>query len=50
MEVISLDKDKVIKRLDELITNLGFDYDRMSTSGQETYEEICECMQQLIGG
>jgi hypothetical protein len=50
VEVISLDKDAVIKKLDELIARLVLDYDRMSTSGQETYNEICRCMEQLIGG
>ena len=45
-----MDKDATIKKLDELITSLALDYDRMSTSGQETYNEICRCMEQLIGG
>lgn len=50
MEVISLDKDEIIKKLDELIASLVNDYDRMSVSGQEAYAEICELMEQLIGG
>ena len=25
----------------ELIEDLGWDYDRMSSSGQETYDQIC---------
>lgn len=42
-----MDQDKLIERLNELIGNLGFDYDRMSTSGRETYDEICSLMAQL---
>lgn len=45
-----MDEDKVIQRLAELIENLGFDYDRMSQSGQQTYDEICSLMNKLIGG
>jgi hypothetical protein len=28
----------------ELIEDLGWDYDRMSSSGQETYDKLCELM------
>ena len=28
----------------ELIADIGWDYDRFSISGQETYDEICEIM------
>ena len=28
-------------RLLELINLMGFDYDRFSSSGQQTYDEIC---------
>jgi hypothetical protein len=45
-----LSEDKIIQQLAELIENLGFDYDRMSQSGQQTYEEICSLMNKLIGG
>lgn len=45
-----MDKDQVIKELDELIAKLVLDYDRMSESGQETYAKICELMEQLMGG
>lgn len=45
-----MDEDKVIQKLSELIENLGFDYDRMSQSGQQTYDEICNLMNKLIGG
>ena len=29
------------KEVLELIEDLGWDYDRMSSSGQETYDKIC---------
>ena len=45
-----MDEDKAIQKLSELIENLGFDYDRMSQSGQQTYDEICSLMNKLIGG
>ena len=40
-------QDELLVKLSELIEDLGFDYDRMSRSGQETYEEICSIMAQL---
>ncbi len=40
--------DELLKKLSELIENMAFDYDRMSTSGQQTYEEICSIMSQLM--
>ena len=45
-----MDEDKLIQRLAELIENMGFDYDRFSMSGQETYDEICSIMNKLLGG
>lgn len=45
-----MDEDKVIQKLSELIGDLGFDYDRMSQAGKQTYDEICNLMQKLIGG
>lgn len=45
-----MDEDKLITRLAELIENMGFDYDRFSSSGQETYDEICSIMNKLQGG
>ena len=33
-------KAKLIK----LIGDLGWDYDRMSTSGQETYNKLCDLL------
>ena len=43
-------EDQVIQKLTELISDLGFDYDRMSQSGQQTYDEICNLLNKLIGG
>lgn len=28
----------------DLIEDLGWEYDRMSSSGQETYDKLCELM------
>jgi hypothetical protein len=33
-----------IEKLQMLVNDLGWDYDRMSSSGQETYEEICKIL------
>ena len=41
--------DKSLEKLLELIEDLGFDYDRMSRSGQETYEEILSIVAKLKG-
>lgn len=38
-----MEKGKIIDHeVLELIADLGWDYDRMSSSGQETYEAICK--------
>ena len=47
MHIESTDKQGVFKaceqghKLLELITDMGWDYDRFSSSGQETYDKIC---------
>lgn len=41
--------DKLLYKLSELLEDLGFDYDRMSTSGQATYEEIMSIVAQFKG-
>ena len=33
-------KEKLIK----LIADLGWDYDRMSSAGRQTYEELCDLL------
>lgn len=45
-----MSEDGVIQKLSELINDLGFDYDRMSRAGQQTYDDICNLMNKLIGG
>ena len=42
-----MEHDDLIAKLSELIEDLGFDYDRMSQSGQQTYNEICSIIAQL---
>ena len=47
MHIESTNKQGVFKackeghRLLELINDMGWDYDRFSSSGQETYDKIC---------
>lgn len=45
-----MDEDKLLSKLAKLVEDLGFDYDRLSQSGQATYEEICSILNQLLGG
>lgn len=45
-----MDEDKLLKQLADRIACLGFDYDRMSQSGQATYDEICSILNKLLGG
>ena len=33
-----------VKRIMELIVDLDWEYDRMSQSGKETYDELCELL------
>lgn len=42
-----MEQDKLLEQLSELVENLGFDYDRMSQSGQETYDMICYIVHKL---
>lgn len=44
-----MDLDKLLERLSALIEDLGWDYDRFSNAGQETYEEICSLINKLRG-
>lgn len=39
--------NEALTRLVELILDLGFDYDRLSTSGQGTYDEIIAILSTL---
>ena len=40
-------QDELLAKLSELVEDLGFDYDRMSQSGQQTYCEICSVIAKL---
>ena len=40
---MNIDKDELIK-LVILVGELGWDYDRLSTSGQETYNKLCDLL------
>ena len=42
-----MDKDNLIRELVQLIEDMGWDYDRFSTSGQQTYDEICALLAKL---
>ena len=43
-----MDKDiAALKKIIEDLNDLGFDYDRMSSSGQETYDSIQTQMEKL---
>ena len=43
-----MDKDiAALKKIIEDLNDLGFDYDRMSSSGQETYDRIQTQMKKL---
>lgn len=44
-----MEHDVVIEKLAELIADLGWDYDRLSVSGKQTYNEICSLMSMLKG-
>lgn len=39
--------DDLIKELSVLIEDLGFDYDRMSQAGQQTYDQMCSILARL---
>ena len=39
--------DDLIEELAQLVEDMAFDYDRMSKSGQETYDRICSILAQL---
>ena len=33
-----------LEKIRDLVDDLGWDYDRMSSSGQETYEQLCKLL------
>ena len=40
-------EDELIQKLSELLEDLGFDYDRFSNSGKQTYDEIMSLVVKL---
>ena len=40
--------DKLLERIMQLLEDMGWDYDRFSQSGKETYDEICSLLAQLV--
>tara|TARA_R100001163_G_C5064898_1_gene202649 strand:+ start:2017 stop:2160 length:144 start_codon:yes stop_codon:yes gene_type:complete len=40
----AMKKTSVSQKILLLIADLGWDYDRFSSSGQKTYDEICELL------
>lgn len=40
-------EDQLIQKLSELLEDFGYDYDRFSTSGKQTYEEIMSLVAKL---
>lgn len=45
-----MNEDELLNRLSHLVADMACDYDRLSVSGQATYEEICSIVNQLLGG
>lgn len=43
-------EDEMLEKLASLVEDLAFDYDRLSRSGKETYDEICSIVNALQGG
>lgn len=43
-----MEQDKLLEQLTEKLLDLGLDYDRMSTSGQQTYDEIMILLSQIV--
>lgn len=37
-------EDRQLEKVKNLVDDLGWDYQRMSSSGQETYEELCKVL------
>lgn len=40
-------EDELIQKLSELLEDLGFDYDRLSNSGKQTYDEVMSLVAKL---
>lgn len=40
-------EDELLQKLKQLIDDMGWDYDRFSESGKQTYDEICSIIERL---
>ena len=40
-------QDELIAKISEKIEDLGWDYDRFSKAGKQTYEELCALIHKL---
>lgn len=45
-----MEEDKLLQELVKLVGDLGWDYDRFSMAGQETYDKLCSVVNKLVGG
>lgn len=45
-----MDEDKALQELVELVEEMGWDYDRFSNAGKETYDKLCSVINKLLGG
>lgn len=45
-----MDEEQLFERLNRLLDDLSLDYDRLSKSGKDTYNEICSIVNTLQGG
>ena len=36
--------NQILENIEDMVGDLGWDYDRMSSSGQETYDKLCELL------
>lgn len=39
-----MEKEQITEEIKDLVDDLGWDFDRMSGSGQETYKKLCKLM------
>lgn len=45
-----MNEDTLLQELARLVEDMAFDYDRLSVSGQETYDRLCSVVNLLIQG
>jgi hypothetical protein len=44
MQVREMDAEEILTRCSYRVADLGWDYDRMSSSGRKTYDELCNLL------